>query len=60
MGLLTLTLEDTLGDIKGRVTRRYICEYDFPENIGVTFFERFNRDLILRVLRKFVLILTLT
>lgn len=67
MGLLMLTLEDTLGDIKGRVTRRYICEYDFqkasaspPENIGVTFFERFNRDLILRVLRKFVLILTLT
>ena len=53
MGLLMLTLEDTLGDIKGRVTRRYICEYDFqkasaspPENIGVTFFERFNRDLI--------------
>ena len=65
MGLLMLTLEDT--DIKGRVTRRYICEYDFqkesaspPENIGITFFERFNRDLILRVLRKFVLILTLT
>ena len=31
MGLLMLTLEDTLGDIKGRVTRRYICEYDFQK-----------------------------
>lgn len=49
MGLLLLTLEDTLGDIRGRVTRRCLGALQsicFLRGINVAFFERFKNFLI--------------
>lgn len=55
MGLLLLTLEDTLEDIRGRVTRRCLGALQsicFPRGINVAFFERFKLFLILKTIAK--------